>query len=554
MPNAARRVSTKRSKSKLNKLLIDPQASGGQLLETSDWWGYQAVHSSAGVHVSPPTAFQVAAFWSAVDLISGDIARLPLQVMRVDAAGNRLVAADLPAHQLAAVQPNPWMSPQEFWCTVAVQMLVYGQAYVAIERRNNGQPQNLLPLFNHATRSTWMDGEFWVVTELPYHSGTNYLVPYRYTDVLRIRGMTLNNYDQALALWWYARDTLALALASQGYAAQFFKAGGRMGGTLHVPANTSPEAKKTIESGFAQAYEGADNAFKTVVLRDGVKFLEGQHSPDDAQLTAARDHQVAEVARFFKLHPSKLGLNYATSYGSLAEANKDYLDRTLSSWLAKICGEYSIKMLQPGYRTGRLACKHDTSELLWLDPGTRSEYYAQAIANRWMSPNEVRQREGLPPGPPELDQFINPATTSFNQDSSGELPPPDDDDGTETEAEALLLLLEDRTSHAVKQFTGRARRAAAAGHRYVEWLDNRSQVDFENAVKGVELVCQAHHRLTGRDAWPELVAKLRAELLDRYRHLAEESTEAGLRRDVERLGDQVTKELEACAKFCSTNN
>ena len=490
--------------------------------------------SASGTRVSAFDAFRVPAFWNAVDLISGDVSRLPLQVIeRLDEKNTR-VAVENPTHQLCAVQPNPWQSPVEFWCMLLVQLLVYGECYAAIGRKQNGQVGYLLPLLSAYTNPTWQNGETKIVTEIPYDTNHNLLVTYNASEVLRIRGMVFQDLDRSLVLVQHARDTLGLALAAQGYASQFYRSGGRKGGVLEVPRGTPKEVRDTIEEGFAKVYHDIAAAFRTVILREGSKFHESQFNPKDAQMIESREFETSEIARFFKLHPSKLGLDTPTYTGTVAEKNKDYLDHTLSSWLSKICGEVNIKLLAGNYRSGRYYAKHDTSDLLWLAPAEQATVLETLIRARVINPNEGRAKLGLPQGPPELDLYVNPATTSF----SGRASEPED----EQLSGALRQLFLSSAQEAGRKFRDRASRSASSPSRYIDWIDNQAEKDIQQLVTSMQPVAEVIRHAISMDVM-EPMRSMFNDQLQSYRQLAEETAAESLKSDVQRLSDQVDDQL-----------
>ena len=88
-----------------------------------------------------------------------------------------------------------------------------------------------------------------------------------------------------------ARNSWALGLAQEKFQSKFFANGGRIGGILELPLGMPKPSRDQLEEGFRKSYEGADNPFKTVVLRDNAKFHAAQQSPEDAQLVDASEQQ-----------------------------------------------------------------------------------------------------------------------------------------------------------------------------------------------------------------------------------------------------------------------
>ena len=95
---------------------------------------------------------------------------------------------------------------------------------------------------------------------------------------------------------------------------------------MEIPASFEKKAKDNLEQGFQKKYKG--QAFQTVILRDGAKFHSIQIDAEKSQMNETRTHQAREVAQWFNLPPSKLGIPDSGGYGSRTEDNRNYYDQT----------------------------------------------------------------------------------------------------------------------------------------------------------------------------------------------------------------------------------
>ena len=333
--------------------------------------------STSGNRVSPYTSLGISAVWQAVTLISGDIAKLPLNLFEIkDEDQSPEKVHTHPGWKLVGRRPNQLVEFNvfQFWRRVMVFFLLYNRTWIWIQRDRLGRPVGLWPLLPSQTWSQRVYGDEFAALgtegQLMIHSTVgNQMLTLFPEEVLYFEGIALDN-DEAEIFVNHAREAFGLALAQQQYASRFFRSGGRIGGILKLPAEMPKPAKDNLETGFRKLYESADAAFKTVVLRDNADFIPGQHSPEQSQMMEGRREQVREVARRFNLHPSKLGEEQKTSYGSKAEDNRDYLDTTLSPILCQIASEINQKLLTPRqFQSGKFYFAHDTDRMLMLGVG-----------------------------------------------------------------------------------------------------------------------------------------------------------------------------------------
>jgi HK97 family phage portal protein len=215
------------------------------------------------------------------------------------------------------------------------------------------------------------------------------------SQVIEVEGIQLENANKCELLEKF-RESIGLALAAQGHNARFFGNGGQMGGILMIPPQVSKEASEKLEQGWRRKYENENAWFKTAILRDGVKYQQTGADPEKSQLSQVRTDQVFEVARWFNLSPSRLGLPTASSYNSKSEDNQNYLDQTLSPWMAGLTSELSFKLLSQSQQLNQYFV-FDTSQLLALNPKLRAETNKIRIDMGEISPNEARRENGLPP-------------------------------------------------------------------------------------------------------------------------------------------------------------
>ena len=153
------------------------------------------------------------------------------------------------------------------------------------------------------------------------------------------------------------------------------------------PTQTA-ELKSQVLSAWARRHEPA------VIDRDGQLAPVGS-SAVESQLIESIAVANTEIARAFGVMPSLVNvqagdsLTYATTEGEFSK----WLKVGLGSYLMRI--EAAFSDLTPYGTTVRF----DTTELLRTDLAARYQAYALGIQYGWILPEEVRQREGLPPLP-----------------------------------------------------------------------------------------------------------------------------------------------------------
>lgn len=357
-----------------------------------------------------------------------------------------------------------------------VHALIWGNAYALIDRDPFGNPLELLPLLPDRTAPRIMpNGGVIYVTEIDGE-----LLNFPASAVLHLENISIAG-DADCELIFKARETFAQALAANKFASKFFANGARIGGILEVPLGMSKQASDTLEQGFRKTYEGVDNAFKTVLLRDGAKFHQAQFTPEQSQMVPVRKELVKEIARFFNLPPHKLGDDSKSSYNSLEQENRSYLDSSLSIWLNTIASEVWLKLLTTDEQKGQTHfAEHNVGAFIQADIKTQYEVGQIGINNGIVSPNEVRAFLGLNPREDgNGDKFMQPLNMANSDDLGSDddsAEPVDEDVQPESDDERqmrdlLTKAVDAAITRVIAQVKTRCKKAKA--NRFCSWIDEQ---------------------------------------------------------------------------------
>lgn len=446
--------------SKRSSPLDNPQFNFNDEDSADLLFGGESYRAETGDSVTHNKAMSIAAVWQAINLISGDIAKIPLSLYTESASGVRREVKRHPLIDLVQMRPNRDENAFKFWRRVMVHALLWNNAYIyAPYNRANGAIPELFHFLPDRTIMKDIGGDLWCVTEVG--GKLNYISA---DEVVHIEGVSWDCIEGA-DLVLSARNSFGLALAQEKFASKFFKHGGRIGGILELPAGLPKLARDAVEEGFRKSYEGTDNPFRSVVLRDSAKFHQAQQSPRDSQLVEGTEQQVRQVCRWFNLSPSKLGLSDSVSYNSKSEDNQAYLDTTLSHWLKPIAQECTLKLLSQSQRS-TMWFEHDPAELLRMNPVQRAEFYNQMISARVMNPNEARRNENMEPYDGG-EKFENPNTSSAKGPAQSDTPPAQ----VPVPAKSRDAENDRRKAAVIFKIADHARQKTKDGKTFVDWID-----------------------------------------------------------------------------------
>jgi HK97 family phage portal protein len=430
--------------------------------------GWMGSESDAGESVTPESMLSVPAVWQAVGMISGDVSKIPLEVFRRD-GDDRDQDFEHPAYGLISLsaRANAETSALMLWRRMLVHALIWPRGYVWIDRRGDGAPIGLYNLLPDRTVMERIGGRLWVVTEV---GGRLEAIPW--DDVLILENISIDQVS-AFGPVRAARHNVGLQLAKRKFTSKFFSNGCHAGGVLQVPPGASDPARKKVEDSIKDKRFSKDNAFKTLVLRDGFKFHTTMVNPSDSQANEIEEAEVRNVARFYRLAPSRLGVSESISYNSEEAARRAYHDETLSYWLIGIKTEANIKLLTEEQRRRRTHfIDYNIAALNWADTttvvsvgvqGVNSGIFSRDEVRRWLNYNSIPDGEG--------SKFLIP----LNLAPVGETPadPPDDQQRAAV-LDALRGLVRNTVDRMVTLINGQAQRAASK-HQLDAWRQRMAE-------------------------------------------------------------------------------
>ena len=393
----------------------------------------------SGMPVTELTALGVPALLCGIKAISEAVGSLPPVLYRETPAG-RDRANTHPLAKLLDQEPNPETTHPVLWETAQSHALLFGNAYLEIVRDGAGRPVelwNLHPKCVTVGRDSSSGKLLYRYTNTamggpPGPIGNVTILPAE--DVLHVPGLSPDG-SVGYQLLTVARETIGFSLATQRFGSSLFRNLGRPGGVIDVPPNVSlnEDGRENLKRSFRQE-TGGENVGSIVLMEQGIKFSPiSLATNEQLQYKETVQFLIYEIARLLNIPPSKLWSLEKATWANLGELNRDFLITTLRPWLVKWEAEICKKLLLPNEK-GSYYVEWDCTELLRTDQATRFANYSLAIG-KWMTVNEVRAAENLPPvdggddltppappTPPPADDEDD-ATDDQGDDSKG-----DDDD------------------------------------------------------------------------------------------------------------------------------
>ena len=354
--------------------------------------------SGAGVRVSPETAMRFSTVFACVKVISEDVAKLPLILYKRQKNGGKERATNHPLYWILHDRPNPWMTSFNYREMGTAHLTLRGNAFSYIERSSlEGDVTALIPLHPDRMRIEQLTDYSLRYTYIRPGEAPRVFAP---GQLLHICGMTLDGII-GISQIAYHRDTIGLAIAASQFGSKVFANGAKMGGFLMTPARfKDPRRADQLAEDF-DAKTSGENAHKTVVLEEDMKWVKASMTSEDAQYLETRKFQRQEICGIFRVPAHKVGDLERATFSNIEQQSMDYVQDCLLSHIVRWEQALNYSLLTEKERN-KYFVEFNVDGMLRADIAARFSAYQIGINEGIICPDEARARENYNPRPDGL--------------------------------------------------------------------------------------------------------------------------------------------------------
>jgi HK97 family phage portal protein len=400
-----------------NIMGVSIEASSNRITTSKDleeWIRLGGLENDAGVTVNAKTAMECQAVWTAVNLLSGLLAQLPRNVMRIN-GNNCEVATDHPLQTIISShgKPNDFQNGFNFLEYAIRHCCLSGNAYF-FKNSVRGELRELLPIpvENVAVKQ---DERFNVIYEINVNGEYK---KYTRREVFHIMGSSENGYVGENVVY-KQRNNIALAIAQEKSAALMFKNGMSTSGVLRTDNTLKDDAFERLKKQIEATYSGLSNFHKPLLLEGGLSWQQMSQTAEQAQLLESRKLQRSIVASIWNIPSHLVGDLEKATFSNIENLARQFVDYVLMQWIRRVEEAINTQLLSERDRK-QYQIKFNVDGLLRGDIKTRSEAYAKGLGSGghqpWLTVNEVRELEDLPPIDGG-DDIIQPNNTNGAQEN-----------------------------------------------------------------------------------------------------------------------------------------
>lgn len=355
---------------------------------------YGGVLAKSGASVNWQTALQVTTVLACARVIAEGVAQVPLQLYRESADGRtRLPAKDHPLYRLLYRRPNKWQTSFEYRETVVMHCVLTGNHYSFISRLG-GKIIELIPFEPQwVTVKRYDDGSIEYHIQLP--NGAQQIFPA--SSIWHIKGPSWNSI-QGMDAVKLAREAIGLAISTEEHHSKLHANGAKPSGLLSVEGTLNEQQEKTLRTWLERNYEGAENAFRTMILDRNAKWMSIAQTGLDSEHLATRKFQIEEICRALRVMPIMVGYSdKASTYASAEQMFLAHVVHTLSPWYERFEQSIDTYLLSERDTNNGVYSKFCEEGLLRGALADTANYLTKMVLNGVMTRNEARAKLELNP-------------------------------------------------------------------------------------------------------------------------------------------------------------
>ena len=357
--------------------------------------------SNSGEKVDEKTVMQIATVYACVRLLADSVAQIPLHLYKWDGEDRSVKATEHPLYKILYRQANPEMTSFSFMEMIMVQLLLWGNAYAQIVRDGKNGILGLYPL---PPENVEVDRDESGKLYYIYHAYTNDVpgetnrdIYFRREEILHIPGLSFNGLVgfSPIAMM---KNPLGATISVEKYGAAFFRNNGQPIGVLMHPESVKNPDR--LREDWKRIYSGVDNAHNVAILEEGMSYKPISLPPEDSQFLSTREFDVETICSIFRVPPHMVQFLKRSTFNNIEHQSIDFVVHTLDPWLIRI-EKAIVKDLLLEEEKDIYYPKFNVDGLLRGAVEDRMRAYSAAISSGIISINEARQKENLPPLPPE---------------------------------------------------------------------------------------------------------------------------------------------------------
>jgi len=359
------------------------------------------------VNLRGKNALKQATVFTCVRVLSDTLSKLPCKLIQ-EGQG----VQQINDHYLAPIlklRPNPYMSARDFFAALETQRNLRGNAFAYIDFAGNGRVKGLYPLQSEQVE-IWVDdaglfnseNKIWYIVNLKNGKRIK-LTPF---ELIHVKTFTLDGITGITPIE-YLKTMVASGKSSAEYINKFFENGVSAKGIIQYVGQLDEAAKKTFREEFESMSSGLKNSHRVALLPIGYQFQPISMTLADAQFLENTKLTIQQIAAAFGIKMHQVNDLSRATFANIESQELEFYVDTMQAIITAYEQELTYKLLLDSEIRAGKSIKFNINAIIRSDIKTRYEAYRTGIQGGFLTPNEARALEDLPPADGGDDLICN---------------------------------------------------------------------------------------------------------------------------------------------------
>ncbi len=340
-------------------------------------------------NVDTDTALKYSVVFACCRVLGETFASVPILLYKKSGA-EREAVTDLPIYDILHNVPNEEMSHFNFSESMMMGMSTNGNAIAQRLFNASGELVGLYPISATIDRDKETKKLIYRV-----NSGSQ-TVTFQRGEVFHVPGPSLDGIH-GLSPISYAASAIRLGLSYEQFGIHFFRNAANPSGAFSNPGELGEEAYKRLKNQLKEQYTGLQNTGTPMLLEGGLDWKQFTVNPTDAQLLESKNFQIEDICRIYRVPQHLVNKLDRSTNNNIEEQALEFVMYTMLPYFKRFEECMNAQLLTPAQRGQGYFLEHKIDGLMRGNSTARASFYASGRQWGWLSVNDIRRLENLPP-------------------------------------------------------------------------------------------------------------------------------------------------------------
>lgn len=293
-------------------------------------------------------------------------------------------------------RPNPLDTRYDLLFKTVSYMDLTGDAYWEIVRDRAGRIRELWVLpSNLVTIVPSKDGVIERYDLKPFNGSEKDIIRYSPSEIIHHKHPNPNNFYYGASVIMAVASAVDINDFQHDYQKNFYKRSALPPAVLESESKLDDATVKRLRQSFDSVYGGGDNAGKTLILENGLKYKPLGISPKDLDYLATNSVTMKEICAIFRVPPSMLGIVEDVNRANAESQEYTFAKMATEPLLRNIDERLTTELIKQYLNGDKLFIQHDST--VPEDEDKQASAAQKRIFGGLTTINEERKLQGYKP-------------------------------------------------------------------------------------------------------------------------------------------------------------